>query len=153
MQSLNLNNELRILLVESCPDRIAELTASFSELGVHIDTASDAETALRMIETSSYEAALINLLLPRTSGLQLARRIRACREQVACVLMSAFPVPVMQLAKCDSGIVGVIPLPSAPEDVVLFVKKKVALQKTSTTSHCDCSCQPTPFDLPLYRFA
>ncbi len=153
MHTLELNNDLRILLVESCPDRSAELTASFSALGVHIDAASDADTALKMVEDRCYDAALINLLLPRISGLQLARRIRACREQIACVLMSVFPVPVMQLVKCDSGIVGVIPLPSAPDEVVRFVQQKVARGKSSPEPHAECGCHPTPFDLPVYRFA
>lgn len=51
--------------------------------------ASDGEEALRLVLTETVHLALLDMHMPKWTGLDVLRRVKKFREQIPCILMSA----------------------------------------------------------------
>jgi CheY-like chemotaxis protein len=79
-----------LLIVDDEPDICANLSDIFSDLGYHVDTASDGLAALEQLKSRQYDVALIDLRMPGMNGLELCRRIRAMRCSTVPIIVTAF---------------------------------------------------------------
>ena len=72
--------EVRILVVDD-DDNVRRLVTAYLEReGYQVTQAADGHAALRAVEASTPDLIVLDLMLPGTSGLQVARRISAARE-------------------------------------------------------------------------
>lgn len=75
----------RVLLVED-QERIRELLVRFlTERGFRVETASDGEEGLRKVDAFHPDLLLVDLYLPRMSGLEMLRELRARDRHVGVV--------------------------------------------------------------------
>ena len=80
---------MRVLVVED-DSRIASFVVrGFKEAGFAVDQAGDGDTGLALVESTDYDAAIVDIMLPRLDGLSLVRRLRAARRPVPVLLLSA----------------------------------------------------------------
>lgn len=76
-----------ILVVDDEPDTCANLRDILTDLGFRVDTATDAVSALRLVDERPYDIALLDLKMPGMGGLELYREIRQrCSGTVALIL-------------------------------------------------------------------
>jgi len=80
---------MRLLIVEDDKKLAAFITRGFQEAGFVVDCCSDGEEGLVMVQSNDYVAAILDVMLPRLSGLDLVQKIRARRDNVAVLLLSA----------------------------------------------------------------
>lgn len=82
---------IRILLVDD--DRLLrEVIGEYLVLqGYHVDMAEDATHALTKFEPGRYELALVDLVLPGKSGLELMREMMAQDPELFCLIMTGYP--------------------------------------------------------------
>ena len=67
---------MRILVVED-DLKIASFVASgLRQHGFAVDRASDGDEALALVETTPFDAAVVDVMLPRLDGLSLVKRVR-----------------------------------------------------------------------------
>lgn len=98
--------------------------------GVEAHTASNGDQALEML-TDEIDLALIELMLPRRSGLELARELKARFPRLRIVLTGAYHLSERQLSLwgdsvgCSGQILAFVPKPCEPAVVAAFVKQKV----------------------------
>ena len=83
---------MRILLVEDEPRIAAAVAEALRAAGYAVDRAADGEEALFLGETEPYDAAVLDLGLPRLDGLSVLRRWRS----------SGLVFPVLILTARDS---------------------------------------------------
>lgn len=76
---------MRLLLIEDEADLLASLAKALREDGYAVDTAGDGEDGLDKALTSSYDAIILDVMLPRLDGWQLLERLR--RNKTTPVLM------------------------------------------------------------------
>jgi DNA-binding response OmpR family regulator len=79
----------QILLVEDDPQIGAFLTKGFEDHGYAVDAADNGEDALVMAMTSTYDAAIVDLMLPGMDGLTLIKRLRSEKIRFPIVVLSA----------------------------------------------------------------
>jgi len=84
---LNEPNSLRLLLVEDNKDIAANVCESIELAGHTIDYASSAEMALSILEKTSNDILIIDIMLPGIDGIALCRKIRASALSTAPILM------------------------------------------------------------------
>jgi len=84
----DLRESTRALLVEDDPNIVDLIRSNLSVRGFDTVVSSDAEDALRLLETESPEIVLLDLMLPEADGMELCRRIRE-RSSVAVIVVSA----------------------------------------------------------------
>jgi len=80
---------VRILLVEDSPKTAAFLVRGFAEAGFAVDVARDGDTALRLGRAGSYQAMIIDAVLPLRNGFAVLRELRALGVQTPAIFLSA----------------------------------------------------------------
>jgi diguanylate cyclase (GGDEF)-like protein len=65
-----------ILIVDDHPDNVEVLRARLTACGYEVSSAHDGETALRLVESSPPDLILLDVMMPRMDGNEVARRIK-----------------------------------------------------------------------------
>jgi two-component system cell cycle response regulator DivK len=82
----------RILIVDDNPQNLKLARVILSAAGFEPRTATDAEEAVRLLDTFAPHLILMDLQLPRMDGLELTRRIKAdpARRGVVIIALTAY---------------------------------------------------------------
>ncbi len=71
-----MNADMRILVVEDDKKIASFVVNGLKQSGYAVDHCLDGEDALVMAETTTYDAAVVDLMLPKLDGLSLVQRLR-----------------------------------------------------------------------------
>jgi two-component system, OmpR family, response regulator len=71
---------MRVLVVEDEPDLRASVVKALREDHYAVDEAADGEAGLLKAEDASYDAVVLDIMLPGIDGWELLRRLRASRK-------------------------------------------------------------------------
>ena len=84
-----MNPEMRILVVED-DNKIASFIAKgLKQAGYAVDRCADGEEALVLAETTAYDAAVVDVMLPKLDGLSLIQRWRSLKIRTPVIILSA----------------------------------------------------------------
>jgi len=82
--------EIPSLLVTDDDDDLREtLRAALEQRGFRTLAACDGEEALEIVQRVQVHLLLLDMYMPRLSGLETLRRVKQITEQLPCILMSA----------------------------------------------------------------
>src|SRR5881397_3557052 len=79
---------MKILVADDDAVLRNELAGLLLEDGHDVVGASDGGEALRLVERESFDAALLDLRMPKASGLQVLHRLRVARPETAVVVIT-----------------------------------------------------------------
>jgi two-component system OmpR family response regulator/two-component system response regulator QseB len=94
---------MRILLVEDDPLLGDGLQAGLRQLGFQVDWVRDGEAAERELVTGVYAAAVLDLGLPRKTGLEVLQVVRARRVTTPVLVLTARDGVADRIRGLDSG--------------------------------------------------
>src|SRR6266496_2338967 len=94
---------MRILVVEDEPKLAASLDEGLREAEYTVDVAADGEEALGYASTSTYDAIVLDIQLPRVDGLEVCRRVRAGGSLTPILLLTARDTLDDKVAGLDRG--------------------------------------------------
>jgi two-component system OmpR family response regulator len=80
---------MRILVVEDDEKIASFIVNGFKQSGFSVDKAVDGETALSLCGSVTYDAIVLDIMLPKLDGLSVLRRIRLEKSLVPVLLLSA----------------------------------------------------------------
>lgn len=80
---------MRILVVEDDEKIGSFVTGGLKQHGFAADLAGDGEEALMLLDTTDYDAAIVDLMLPKLDGLSLIKRMRARGSTLPVLILSA----------------------------------------------------------------
>ena len=80
---------MRVLVVEDDAKIASFVVRGLKQNGYAVDHASDGETGLALAESTEYDAAIIDIMLPGLDGISLVKRIRAARRPTPVLFLSA----------------------------------------------------------------
>jgi len=80
---------MRILIVEDEPQLRAQLVSQLEAKGYSVDAAADGENGLYLGREYPMDLAIIDLGLPRMSGIELIRRLRALQRPFPILILTA----------------------------------------------------------------
>jgi two-component system OmpR family response regulator len=80
---------MRLLLVEDDGKTAAFILKGLKESGFAVDHVSDGETGLHMALTEPYDAAIIDVMLPKLDGLAIIRGLRRKNNPLPVIILSA----------------------------------------------------------------
>ena len=81
--------DVRILVVEDDPKIASFVAGGLRQHGFAVDQAGDGDEAFALVATTAYDAAVVDVMLPRLDGLSLVRRLRAGRNALPVLFLSA----------------------------------------------------------------
>jgi DNA-binding response OmpR family regulator len=93
----------RVLVVEDEWRLAGVLEETLSGAQYTVDLASDGEEALDFARTTTYDAVVLDVLLPRVDGLEVCRRLRAGGSLTPILLLTARDAEVDKIVGLDSG--------------------------------------------------
>ncbi|HSI12377.1 MAG TPA: response regulator transcription factor [Chthoniobacter sp.] len=93
---------MRILVIEDEPDLLAGLARSMREEGYAVDTAQDGEDGLLKALEVSYDALVLDVMLPRLDGWEVLRRLRL-KKKTPVLLLTARDKTTDRVRGLDGG--------------------------------------------------
>jgi len=81
--------DVRILVVEDDPKIASFVAGGLRQHGFAVDPVGDGDEALALTATTTYDAAVVDVMLPRLDGLSLVRRLRAGGNALPVLFLSA----------------------------------------------------------------
>ncbi len=94
---------MRLLIVEDECILAEVLTRGLREQGYAIDIAYDGEKALQLAESEPYDLIVLDLMLPKLSGYEVCRRLRAAGSSVPVLMLTARDAVDDRVEGLDSG--------------------------------------------------
>ena len=73
---------MRVLVVEDDAKIASFVVKGLKQEGYGVDHAPDGDTGLALASSTTYDAAVVDIMLPGLDGLSLVRRLRAARSDV-----------------------------------------------------------------------
>jgi putative nucleotidyltransferase with HDIG domain len=90
----------RVLVVDDDRSFLSIVTDTLREGGHHVDATSDPADALRRAESGQYDVALLDLVMPTMTGLELGDRVKAASPDTEVLILTGH-------ADLDSAIKGI----------------------------------------------
>jgi DNA-binding response OmpR family regulator len=116
----------RLLIVDGEASHARVTAIGLRIEGFEVEVASNAEGAMRALADHDFDAAVVDLMLPGTNGIQLARLVREGHPRTRIVLTSAYHLSERQLVRVDCGAVGFVPKPFDLTELARFLRGKLA---------------------------
>ncbi len=116
----------RVLVVDDEENQVRVLGIGLKLEGFEVLSARSAESAFDLLAREQVDLAIIDLMMPGTNGLELARQVRGHYPTVRVVLTSAYHLSERQLARADCGVVGFVPKPYELAELADFLRAKLA---------------------------
>ncbi len=84
-----MNPAMRILVVEDDKKIASFVVKGLKQAGFAVDHSADGEQGLLLAASGPYDAAVVDLMLPKLDGLALLRQLRARGAQLPVIILSA----------------------------------------------------------------
>jgi len=94
---------VRILIVEDNPRILGFLKKGLSEEGYIVETATDGDEGFERARTERFDAAVVDVMLPGRSGIDLVRGLRAEGSALPILLLTALGRPEEKVHGLDAG--------------------------------------------------
>ena len=116
----------RVLLVEDEPILRLTLANDLAEEGFDVTCAADGAEGSDLIETRAFDAALLDLKLPKVDGLTLLNRFKAANPQGHAIMMTAYGTVQSAVAAMKVGATDYLLKPFSPEDLMTMLRGLLA---------------------------
>jgi len=123
-----MSNKSRILIVDDELIVRESLLHWFEEEGYLVESAEDAETALRLFEKDKYDIMLVDMKMPGMSGLDLLTKIKGIDDDIIFILITAFASVPSAIRALKDGAFDYITKPIDPEELSHIVEKAITQQ-------------------------
>lgn len=94
---------MKILIIEDEKKLAAILKEGLEEQAYFVDLAYDGEIGLEKALSTKYDLVIIDIILPRLSGLEVCRKIRTKNDELPIIMLTALGTTEDKLAGFDSG--------------------------------------------------
>lgn len=94
---------IKILIVEDEASMQKALCNGLRKCGYAVDTASDGEHALELIEINSYDLVVLDLNLPKIDGIEVLKKIRETDKELRVLILSARAEVEDKIIGLDTG--------------------------------------------------
>jgi CheY-like chemotaxis protein len=145
----SLIERLRVLVVDDSPTVRQQLAQAFNRMGIISEVAASAAEALSRLAETSFNLALIDVVMPEMDGYKLTKEIKrnkACKQMPVIILTSKsspFDLARGALAGCDTYLTKPVPLKELEAAVVKQLRKALAIDDISGLIRMTAATQPT----------
>jgi two-component system OmpR family response regulator len=80
---------MRVLVVEDDAKIASFLVRGLKQAGYAVDHAPEGDTGLALAQSTDYDAAIVDVMLPHLDGISLVKRLRAARRPLPVLFLSA----------------------------------------------------------------
>jgi DNA-binding NtrC family response regulator len=122
------DGQLTVLVVDDEPSNLSSLRKIFEREQMRVLTAEDAKTALDLVRRHRIQVALIDLMMPGTSGAELLRALKEVAPDTEAVLMTAYGTVETAVQAMRDGAYDFVEKPLKRMNIVKSVRKAAERQ-------------------------
>ncbi|NOR75963.1 MAG: response regulator [Draconibacterium sp.] len=124
--------DFKLLLVEDDEALRFIVKDNLEQNGYQIKVAEDGEIALKLFTQNSFDLIILDVMLPKIDGFQVAETIRKTNEQIPIIFLTARSMTEDKIKGLTIGGDDYIPKPFSMEELLL--KIKIFLKRSQTQS-------------------
>ena len=113
---------MKILFAEDTKDLNRAVTVLLTREGYDVDSAADGEEALGFIKTESYDAIILDIMMPKVDGLSVLAELRARRIPTPVLLFTAKAEVDDRVTGLDAGADDYLPKPFAMKELLARIR-------------------------------
>jgi two-component system nitrogen regulation response regulator GlnG len=113
-----------VLIVDDSEEFRTMLRKTLSRHGYSVESAASAEEALSRVETSQYDAAVVDLVMPGRDGADLTAALRSKFPGLPILMLTAFTHSPLITAAQRSG-AKVLTKPVPIQEIVDFLQREI----------------------------
>jgi len=103
----------------------------FREEGYEVGIASNASEALSRLTEQRFDAALVDIKMPGTDGIELQRRLRAIDPELITIIMTGYASVESAVTALKNGAYDYVTKPLDPDEISHLVKHAIASKRTA----------------------
>lgn len=111
----------RILLIDDDTKLLGLLGEYLAGFGIRAETASDAETGLRILDGEGFDLVVLDVMMPGIDGLEACRRIRR-QSDLPIIMLSARGEPTDRIVGLELGADDYMAKPFEPRELVTRIQ-------------------------------
>lgn len=135
---------MRVLLVEDNPNLAQSLNDALSAARFAVDHMADGEAADHVLRTQDYALVILDLGLPKLDGLEVLRRLRARRNPVPVLILTAHGSVDDRVKGLDLGADDYLAKPF--ELTELEARARALIRRSLGHEHSRVECGPLSYD-------
>jgi len=121
-----MSRRVDVLVVDDEPVVRDAVTRVLAAVGLTVETAPDAETALASPAAATCRMVLCDLMLPGESGLHLLRQLRARRPDLPIAMITGYATPANAESVREAGATAFLPKPFDEDELLSLVRHALA---------------------------
>jgi DNA-binding NtrC family response regulator len=128
--ALKTSSKLSVLVVDDDPDILEYLQDFLGAEGFEVTTLGDPSLAVERIRDEVFHLVVLDLMMPKVSGLDLLAQIRAVDDDIAVIILTGYPTLDTATASIQHEVSAYIHKPFTPaefRDVIARIAKKKGL--------------------------
>jgi len=125
-----LTSQAKLLIVDDELSVRDSLAKWFHEEGYEIGTAEDASHALTRLAEKSWDAALVDIKMRGTDGIELQRRMHELDPNLIVIMMTGYASVETAVTALKNGAYDYVTKPLDPDEIAHIVKKALAHKRT-----------------------
>lgn len=119
---------MRLLIAEDTADLNRALVAILNTQNYEVDAAFDGEEALEYIEKQSYDGIILDIMMPKKSGIEVLQEIRSKGLNTPVLLLTAKTEVDDRVAGLDAGADDYLPKPFAMKELLARIRSMTRRQ-------------------------
>lgn len=113
---------MRILLAEDEKPLAKAIVKIFEKNKYSADAAYDGEEALAYLETGNYDVAVLDIMMPKTDGISVLKKIRAAGNTIPVIMLTAKSEIEDRVLGLDSGANDYLPKPFDSRELLARIR-------------------------------
>ena len=122
--------QAKLLIVDDELSVRDSLAKWFHEEGYEVGTAESASEALTKLAESHWDAALLDIKMHGTDGIELQKRIHELQPEVIVIMMTGYASVETAVTALKNGAYDYVTKPLDPDEIAHLVKKALAHKRT-----------------------
>lgn len=119
---IGLGDSMRLLIAEDEPDLSEALMVFFEKNQFTVDAVHDGSAAYDYACTGSYDAVILDIMMPKMDGIQVLRRLREDGVSTPIMMLTAKAEKDDRIVGFDAGADDYLPKPFAPDELLSRVR-------------------------------
>ena len=124
----------RILVADDEPDILATIGYALRSEGFEVDSAEDGEAALAAALAGNYDVVVLDVLMPKLSGMEVCRRLRA-RSIVPIVMVTAKDAELDRVLGLEVGADDYVTKPFSMAELVSRIRAILRRRELERAAH------------------